>query len=493
MTDLRERRGRVPAWWADAKLGIFVHWGLFSVPAFAPRGEDLADLQTSGEPAPFARSPYPEWYENSLRFPDSPVSEFHRAHHGGGTYRDFVDPFVEGLQSWDPERWADLFASTGATYVVFVAKHCDGFCLWPTAVRNPNRPGGQTTRDVVGEIAEAVRARGLRFGLYYCGGLDWTFDATPIGSFGDMLAATPGGDYADYAEAQVRELIDRYEPSVLWNDVAWPASHARLSSLLGTYFDRVPDGVVNDRWLTPVRGSGVLRTRAGRKLLDRVAADALRKGPLVPPKPRFFQYRTPEFASFPDVSPTPWECVRGMDRGFGFNRASVEADFLDRNELLRLVADIAAKGGNLLLNVGPSGDAQIPDEQLVRLGWLTERADMHRASIVGTRPWVHAEGRSGEGHDVRYTARGETVWAHVWVADDGAPRPSSLTLPFRATPATTVTDPAGVQLAFRANDDSLAIAMVDDADRAVCTVGIHRAEAAAGFEQRQQRESSTAS
>jgi alpha-L-fucosidase len=479
MNDLRDRRGRVPAWWADAKLGIFVHWGLFSVPGFAPTGEDLAALQTSGDRAAFARSPYPEWYENSLRFGDSPVSEYHREHHGDAPYRAFVDPFVEGFAAWEPDRWAELFASTGAAYVVFVAKHCDGFCLWPTGVPNPHVAGWHTTRDLVGEIADSVRRRGLRFGVYYSGGLDWTFDASPIGSFADMLAATPGGDYPAYAEAQVRELIDRYEPAVLWNDVAWPANQARLAALLGAYFERVPDGVVDDRWLTPVKGSGLLRTRTGRRLVDRVAASALRKGPLVPPKPRFFQYRTPEFATFTEPSPTPWECVRGMDGGFGFNRASTEADFLDRDDLLRLVVDVAAKGGNLLLNVGPRGDAQIPDEQLTRLGWLAGRAAIHRASVAGTRPWVRAEGRTPEGHDVRYTARAGTVWAHFWPVDDGVRRPSTITLPLRATPATTVTDAAGAELAFRAGAGDLTIDLPDVVDRAVHSVGVHAAEAAA--------------
>lgn len=104
--------------------------------------------------------------------------------------------------------------------------------------------------------------------------------------------------------------------------------------------------------------------------------------------PRFFQYRTLEFATFPNISSTPWECVRGMDRSFGYNSASGEADFLTRNELLRLVVDTAAKGGNLLLIVGPRGDAVIPDEQLTRLSWLAERVSAHHASIVGTRPWV---------------------------------------------------------------------------------------------------------
>ena len=201
----------------------------------------------------------------------------------------------------------------------------------------------------------------------------------------------------------------------------------------------------------------------------------------MPPKPRFFQYRTPEYATFADISTTPWECVRGMDRGFGYNRASVEADFLTRDELLRSIVDIAAKGGNLLLNVGPRHDGQIPDEQLTRLGWLAERADAHGASVAGTRPWARAEGRSPEGHDVRYTAHRDTVWAHLWLADgsaSSAPSPT-ITLPFRTTPATTVTDAAGKALVFRGDERSTTIEVPAEVDDAVFTVGLHQLEAAA--------------
>ncbi len=286
------------------------------------------------------------------------------------------------------------------------------------------------------------------------------------------MATTP-----TYAEAQVRELIDRYRPAVLWNDILWPTGHRRLMDLLGYYFARVPDGVVNDRWLTTVTGSGILKTAPGRNLLDRIAARSMARGSLVPPKPRFFQYRTPEFATFDDIETTPWECVRGMDRGFGYNRVSGEDDFLTRNELLRSIVDIAAKGGNLLLNVGPRGDGQLPDEQLTRLGWLAERAAAHDAGVVGTRPWVRAEGRSAEGHQVRYTAHHDRVWAHCWMPTDTATPPTTVTLPFRATPATTVELADGTARTFRADEGTITTELPTDADPAVVTLGFRHVEA----------------
>ena len=161
--------------------------------------------------------------------PDSPVARHHREVWGNRPYERFADDWVAGLAQWDPTEWAARFAATGARYVVLVTKHMDGYCLWPTDVRNPRRPGWHSRRDVVGELREAVLGAGMRFGIYYSGGLDSTFKDRAIGSVADLIDAVPRGDYPAYAEAQVRELIARYRPSVLWNDIAWPTagSHAR--------------------------------------------------------------------------------------------------------------------------------------------------------------------------------------------------------------------------------------------------------------------------
>lgn len=446
---LKRRRGQVPAWWADAKLGIFVHWVPASVPGFAPTDREIGALLASDEAEPLSTIPYSEWYENSLRFPDSPVARHHRATYGDRPYAAFADDFVAGLATWDPEDWARRFAATGARYVVLVAKHHDGWCLWPSSVPNPHRAGWHSERDLVGELADAVRAVGLRFGLYYSGGYDWTFDQTPIGSMGSGLEAIPGGDYPAYAEAQVRELIERYRPSVLWNDIAWPAGRAPLEALLRHYLEVVPDGVVNDRWMPT---TGVVRAAGSprlRRLVDGIGRrSARRTGGMVPPTPPFFQHRTPEFTSFDEVQRTPWECVRGMDGGFGYNRTSAEADHLGRADLLRSLADIVATGGNLLLNVGPRGeDATIPEAQLRRLGWLAEHAPVLREALQGTRPWVTPRATTPEGVEVRFTATGDRVWALCWTDRQASgTAPVSITLPLDATPTTTAWAPDGSQL-----------------------------------------------
>lgn len=412
----RLRGGPPPAWWTDAKLGIFVHWGLYSIPGFAPTDVEVNDVLSVGGPHPMAHMPYAEWYENSLRFADSPTAAFHRERYGDRPYAEFADDFRASLAHWDPEAWADRFARAGAGYVVMVTKHADGFSLWPTDVPHPTCERWCSERDLVGELAEAVRARGLRFGAYYCGGMDWAFDERPLGRPADVLRTVPHSpEYVAFAEAQVRELVERYRPSVLWNDIAWPVGGDRLRSLLADYYAAVPDGVVNDRFRPRHRWYGLLEAAPLRGLFNRLAASAVDKG-VTPAPPPWFDHTTPEF-SIPDEVPVdPWETCRGMDRSFGWNRASGPDDFLTRDDLLGSLADIVAKGGNLLLNVGPRGeDAAIPGEQGERLDWLGEWLGAAGPAVRGTRAWECPAATSPEGHALRFTTSGDDV--HVLVLD----------------------------------------------------------------------------
>lgn len=371
----------------------------------------MAELMARRDPSAIAWSPYVEWYQNSLRFAGSPVARHHAEIQHGRSYYEFGAEWEAALDGWDPDSWAERFAAAGARYVVLVAKHHDGYCLWPTGVENPRRPRWNCRRDVVGELAEAVRARGLMFGLYYSGGLDWTFNDRPIGCFSDLLLAQPLGPYVAYAEAQVRELIDRYKPSVLWNDISWPASARRLASFLAEYYGAVPDGAVNDRFMPRSALWRLAATRPARHLLDRaVARSAAADAGIIPPRPPMYDFRTPEYTVFATPRLTAWECVRGIDRSFGYNAASNELDFIARDELLWSLVDIVSKGGNLLLNVGPRGeDAAIAPAQLARLDWLAEFMSTNGAALYGTRPWVHAAGESA-GCEVRYAAA-STAWA----------------------------------------------------------------------------------
>ena len=177
-----------PDWYARPQLGVFIHWGMFAIPAYAPAETPINELFKTDYDRAMAWSPYAEWYWNAMRVAGSPTEAHHARVHGGKPYEDFRPAFEAAAQTFDAGAWADLFAEAGASYAVFVTKHHDGYCLWPSEVANPHKPAWNSERDYVGELADAVRARGMRFGVYYSGGLDWTFHFTPVSNFGDMLA-----------------------------------------------------------------------------------------------------------------------------------------------------------------------------------------------------------------------------------------------------------------------------------------------------------------
>lgn len=405
---------RVPAWFEDAKLGIFIHWGLYSVPAFAPTlepGQAMPDLLRAAPRELGARLPYAEWYANALRIPGSPTARHHAATYGDAPYEDFRVPFEAGLADWDPDAWAERFAATGAGYVVLVTKHHDGYLLWPSEVRNDRRPGWHSPRDLVGELADAVRARGLRFGVYYSTGLDWTWDDTPIREPLDMFAAVPRDPaYAAYVDAHLRELVERYRPSVVWSDIASPPGFD-LRSFAVDYLARVPDGTLNDRWQHPPplvdrpRARAVLNAAVGA-LLPRLPA-----GPIEPGFHPLADFRTPEYSSPGHARTEKWESTRGMGAAFGFNRNEPDDRLIAPDALVRDLVDVVAKNGNLLLNVGPDGTGALQPREVERLRALGTWMDASGEALVGTRPWIRAEGRTREGIDVRFTQAGGAVHA----------------------------------------------------------------------------------
>lgn len=365
MTDDAFEGRPCPAWYAKPQLGIFIHWGMWAIPAWAPRGASITELFREDYDNAFALGPYAEWYPNAMQVAGSPTALRHAELYGDQPYSAFREPFEAAAQAFDAEAWADLFQAAGASYVVFVTKHHDGFCLWPTAVENPHRPGWHSKRDFVGELAEAVRRRGLRFGLYYSGGLDWTFHHTPISDFGDMFACVPPGEaYRAYAAAQLRELIDRYKPSVLWNDIAWPDKRD-LPVLFAHYYAAVPDGVVNDRWLGETGLFDTLREPAARAAFNASVKAKLARtgGGASRPPNHHYDFRTVEYGEGGDMGGAKWESTRGLGLAFGYNANEALEDYLTGEGLTALYRDVTSQGGNLLINVGPRADATIPEAQ----------------------------------------------------------------------------------------------------------------------------------
>lgn len=407
----------VPRWFEDAKFGIFIHWGLFSIPAFAAKSGSIAEAFRNNYDYAVAQTPYCEWYWNAIKVPESDSARHHAEVYKNAPYENFREPFLKGLEQWQPDAWAAHFADAGAKYVVLVTKHHDGFCLWPSAVRNPHQKDWTSPRDIVGELAKAVRDKGLKFGVYYSGGIDWTFNREPLRTMADFMGSTPGGDYLAYAEAQTRELIARYQPEILWNDISWPAPLDDELKLFADYYNAIPESVVNDRWLPMTEERAALRDPAARKALDAFLKERLKtqttKG-VIPQLPPHCDFRTPEYSAFDRITEKKWEATRGMSHSFGYNRRDTDSDYESVESLVTSFIDAVSKNGNLLLNVGPRGeDAQIPAEQIVRLkgfgAWLKANGE----GIYGTRPWTRFDGKTECGIDVRFTQKPGALYVHL--------------------------------------------------------------------------------
>jgi len=240
----------------------------------------------------------------------------------------------------------------------------------------------------VGELSTAVRKQGLRMGLYYSGGYDWTFVPGPIVKASDHQTVKPQSEaYGKYADAQVRELISRYHPAVLWNDIDYPKSGHPLE-IMADYYNAVPDGVIDDRF--------------GVKHSD---------------------FKSPEYQTLDQISSTKWEECRGLGRSFGYNRAEGEAETIASDELIYLLVDIVSKNGNLLLDVGPEADGTIPAVQMTRLkalgAWLKQNGD----AIYGTQPWKRADG-DADGVRVRFTQKDGALYAILL----GKPKAATVTI-----------------------------------------------------------------
>jgi alpha-L-fucosidase len=446
---------QVPDWFLDAKFGIFIHWGPYSIPAFAPHKLAIDKIDPADEKQGFANTPYAAWYQNTMLFEDGPTAQYHAETYGADyPYERFGEAFNAALVDWDPVAWAQLFRRSGAGYVVLVTKHHDGFALWPSDVENPNRAGWHTERDVVGELAAAVRAEGLKFGVYYSGGVDWTFNHQRIESFADFMTSIPGEaeGYTDYATAQYEELIERYRPDYLWNDIAYPSAQASYD-ILARYYNAVPDGLTNDRWIAP---DGQLPPDAFDKPVGLTG--------LLPPKPAVWDVRTPEYGMFDRILPFVWETTRGMGHSFAYNRNETEADYLTRDDLVGMLARAACFNGNVLLNVGPRGDTVIPPGQAERLEAAGQWLETVGASVRGTRP-VELPEREAGGVPVG-AARGDgALYLHVFGVPDA--KTLDIALPEGTGAITSVTQYGGEVTSWSVDAGRLTLTVPAWADTAV--------------------------
>ena len=377
------RTHELPRWFHDAKLGVFVHWGLYSVPAWATPVGELGSIEWSKW---FMNNPYSEWYLNSLRIDGSPTQEHHRNTYGEDfDYMDFAPQFNEEAEKWDPAAMASLFAEAGAQYVVLTTKHHDGFTLWPSEIENPNLPADRraSSRDIVGELTSAVKSAQMRMGFYYSGGLDWSFNHEPINEVEEVWSTIiHTQEFADYVDAHWRELIRKYDPTILWGDIGYP-EQADLASIVADFYNTHPDGLINNRFEIGKEGA----------------------------PPRHHDFVTPEYQKMDEITDYKWETCRGLGFSFGYNRVETDEHTIGEAELIHLLVDITSKNGNLLLNAGPMADGTIPEIQASRLRALGAWLGKNGEAIYRTQPWQRATGETADGIPLRFTSKGSVVYA----------------------------------------------------------------------------------
>lgn len=362
----------LPEWFRDAKLGIFVHWGAYSVPAWA---EPIGQLGTIDDMHWYRHNPYAEWYANTIRIDGSPASQHHRTRHAGRPYDEFLDHWK--AEDFDATGLIGEFARAGARYVIPTTKHHDGITLWDapgTGTRNTVHRGPR--RDLIADFACAARGAGLRFGAYYSGGLDWYRAPSPAIQDRVESRIPSSAEYAEYAHQHLVDLIERYQPDILWGDIGWPAvghspGPSSLADAFERFYDAVPDGVVNDRW------SGA-----------------------------HWDFRTSEYEYNRSVEcGDAWEHCRGTGYSFGYNQLERPEHALGGEAAIRLFVDVASRGGNLLLNVGPTASGTLPPEQLRTLRSLGAWNALYGDAIFNSVPLDGAQ--SSERPWVRWTRTGQ--------------------------------------------------------------------------------------
>jgi alpha-L-fucosidase len=371
-------------WWREARFGMFIHFGLYAVPAGEWNG----------------RTDYGEWIRNNAKIPLDTYDQF----------RARFNP-----EAFDAAAWARQARRAGMRYLVITTKHHDGFGLFDSKQTDFTVMSTPFHRDLLKELADACRREGLRIGWYYSI-MDWHHpDYLPRRDW-EKDRSSDGADferYVAYMKAQLRELLTNYGPiDVLWFDGEWERTWtpARGKDLYAYVRSLQPGIVINNR----VGKSGGTFGRSG---------EAERLGDFGTPEQEVPATGTPG---------VDWETCMTMNRNWGYNRA--DKDFKSAPDLIRMLADIASKGGNLLLNVGPTSEGVFPQESVERLDAIGRWMSVNGESIYGTQaspftrlPWGRATQKRLPGGVTR-------LYLHVfkWPADGRLVVDDLLNLPTRA-------------------------------------------------------------
>ncbi len=379
---------QTPEWFRDAKFGIFIHWGVYSVPAYGS-----------------------EWYPRNMYDTASDEFKHHVATYGTQDkfgYKDFIPMFK--AEKFDPVQWVTLFKKAGARYVVPVAEHHDGFAMYNTALSRWNAFNMGPKRDIIEELSKEIRKQGLIFGLSSHRIEHWFFFNHGREFKSDVLDPK----YADfYGPARQEnetmtpefmndwllrstELVNKYQPQLFWFDwwIQQPALEPYRKSFASYYYN------MGLQWNKGV----VINYKYDRSFPDGVAVLDLERGKL------------------DSVRQLPWQtddAIGNISWGYIKNNTFKSASYVVTN-----LIDIVSKNGNLLLNIGPRSDGTITDEETQVLLGTGKWLDVNGDAIYGTRPWkLYGEGptRSASGafadqtipfnaKDIRFTTKGDTLF-----------------------------------------------------------------------------------
>jgi alpha-L-fucosidase len=357
----------VPAWFEDDKFGIFIHWGVYAVPAAGS-----------------------EWYPRNMYRKDEAMYKHHKQQWGDQSefgYKDFVPMFK--AEKWNPDEWAELFKKSGARFVVPVAEHHDGFAMY--------------------DSAKAVRKRGMKLGASTHYAFNWryyakndefdTSDARYSGLYGKNFDpdAPASKEFLEHWYARTVDIVDKYQPDILWFDFGFSgAEFEPYRKKIGAYYYN--KGL---EW-----GKGVVLQYKDVAYPEGTAVLDLERGKLGDIREMVWQTDT-------SISYDSWGYIEN-DK------------FKSVDKLVDDLVDIVSKNGCLLLNVGPKADGSIPDEAKEIFLGIGKWLDVNGQAIYGTRPWViYGEGptetESGsftddtEGvftyQDIRFTTKGDTLYA----------------------------------------------------------------------------------
>ena len=391
---------QVPEWYKDAKFGIFIHWGVYSVPAYHDEW-------------------YPRWMYKSDAKSRTHVFDYHIAKYGTQDkfgYKDFIPMFK--AEKWNPEEWAALFRASGARYVVPVAEHHDGFSMYDSKINPWNSVKMGPHRDIIGELSKAIKANGLHFGLsshraehwwFYSGGREFPSDVQdtnyyslygPARTNRKDLSGTEGQAFLKDWLARCNELIDNYHPELVYFDVvgSWSKDfQPYVQQFVANYYNKAeewnPNGVaINYKTDILAKGAGVFDIE--RDVSDTARAD-------------FWQTDN-------SVGAKSWSYIS-------------DEEFKSPKQLINELVDIVSKNGTYLLNIGPKADGTIPEEPKHILQEFGKWLKVNGEAIYGTRPAAiavegnHKPGPKGPGKDrveaiydatdIRFTKKDNTLYA----------------------------------------------------------------------------------